>query len=115
MKELFKKRWVFITAIVAITIAIVYAMIYVDVMMRAREAYAEGEKYWLWHFNPEQKKEYLETELKKELGLIERKFSRGKIDKTEYEQEYTLFHFTVLPTQASELFTFTMLDMISFQ
>lgn len=34
---------------------------------------------------------------------------------TDYEQEYTLFHFTVLPAQAAELFSFTMLDMISFQ
>lgn len=39
----------------------------------------------------------------------------GMAAKTEYEQEYTLFHFTVLPSQASKLFTFTMLDMISFQ
>ena len=31
------------------------------------------------------------------------------------EQEYTLYHFTVLPNQAAELFTFTMLDMISFR
>lgn len=34
---------------------------------------------------------------------------------TDYEQEYTLFQFTVLPTQAAELFTFTTLDMISFR
>ena len=34
---------------------------------------------------------------------------------TEYEQEYTLFHFTVLPAQAAELFSFTMLDMITFK
>ncbi|MFC1816043.1 cysteine hydrolase family protein [Thermodesulfobacteriota bacterium] len=34
---------------------------------------------------------------------------------TDYEQEYTLFHFTVLPAQAAELFTFTMLDMIDFK
>ncbi|MBI4634530.1 MAG: cysteine hydrolase [Deltaproteobacteria bacterium] len=39
----------------------------------------------------------------------------GMTAKTDYEQEYTLFHLTVLPNQASELFTFTMLDMISFQ
>ena len=38
----------------------------------------------------------------------------GIAAKTDYEQEYTLFHFTVLPNQAAELFTFTMLDMISF-
>ncbi len=34
---------------------------------------------------------------------------------TDYEQEYTLFHFTVLPVQAAELFAFTMLDMIDFK
>jgi nicotinamidase-related amidase len=34
---------------------------------------------------------------------------------TEYEQEYTLFHFTVLPDQAAKLFSFTKLDMIEFQ
>jgi nicotinamidase-related amidase len=39
----------------------------------------------------------------------------GIAAKTEYEQEYTLFHFTVLPDQASRLFRFTMLDMIDFR
>ena len=34
---------------------------------------------------------------------------------TDYEQQYTLFHFTVLPAGAAELYTFTTLDMISFQ
>jgi nicotinamidase-related amidase len=38
----------------------------------------------------------------------------GIIAITDYEQEYTLFQFTVLPAQANELFTFTTLDMISF-
>jgi nicotinamidase-related amidase len=35
--------------------------------------------------------------------------------KTDYEQEYTLFHFTVLPDQAARLFRFTTLDMIHFR
>ena len=39
----------------------------------------------------------------------------GIVAKTEYEQEYTLFHFTVLPDQAARLFSFTMLDMIQFR
>lgn len=34
---------------------------------------------------------------------------------TDYEQEYTLFHFTVLPAQAADHFSFTMLDMIRFR
>lgn len=39
----------------------------------------------------------------------------GLAAKTEYELEYTLYQFTVLPTQAAELFTFTKLGMISFR
>ncbi len=38
----------------------------------------------------------------------------GMTSISDYEQEYTLFHFTVLPSQAADLFTFTMLDMIRF-
>ena len=34
---------------------------------------------------------------------------------TDYEQQYTLFQFTVLPARAAQHFTFTTLDMISFQ
>ena len=34
---------------------------------------------------------------------------------SQYEQDYTLFHFTVLPKQAAELFAFTALEMISFE
>ncbi len=32
-----------------------------------------------------------------------------------YEQEYTLFHFSVLPKQAAERFAFTTLEMIRFE
>ena len=32
-----------------------------------------------------------------------------------YEQDYTLFHFTVLPKQAAVRFAFTTLEMISFK
>jgi len=34
---------------------------------------------------------------------------------SQYEQDYTLFHFTVLPKQAAELFSFTTLEMIGFE
>ena len=32
----------------------------------------------------------------------------------DFEKDYTLYHFTVLPAQASRLFTYTRLEMISF-
>ena len=38
----------------------------------------------------------------------------GVAAKTDFEQEYTLFHFTVLPSQAADRFRFTMLDLIGF-
>ena len=34
---------------------------------------------------------------------------------SQYEQDYTLFHFTVLPKQAARLFLFTTLEMIGFE
>ena len=39
----------------------------------------------------------------------------GIAAKTEYEQEYTLFHFTLLPSQAAHLFSFTTLGLIDFR
>ena len=39
----------------------------------------------------------------------------GMAAKTDYEKEYTLFHFTVLPDQAAQLFSFTTLDMVDFR
>lgn len=38
----------------------------------------------------------------------------GIAAKTDYEQDYTLFHFTVLPEAAARRFSFTTLDMIHF-
>ncbi|MEE8472993.1 MAG: isochorismatase family protein [Dehalococcoidia bacterium] len=39
----------------------------------------------------------------------------GVVALTEYEQEYTLFQFTVLPAGAAERFTFSTLDTINFK
>ncbi|MBW1999328.1 MAG: cysteine hydrolase [Deltaproteobacteria bacterium] len=39
----------------------------------------------------------------------------GIAAKNEYEKEYALIHFSVLPLQASRLFTFSTLEMIGFK
>lgn len=93
MKQLIKKQWFIVTVIIMVVIGVVYSMIYIDVVSRAREAYNEGEKYWLWHEQPAEKKEFLQAELKKKLSVIEKKFSRGKIDKTQYEQDIQISKF----------------------
>ncbi|MFH1378956.1 MAG: hypothetical protein ABII23_01640 [bacterium] len=93
MKQIIRTRWFQITAAVVCTIGIVYGLVYVDVVSRAREAYIEGEKYWAWHYNPNDKKLYLEEKLKDELAEIEQKFSKKKIDKNQYEQEVQIAQF----------------------
>ena len=42
-----------ILLVLAGTVALVYGMIYVDVVWRAKEAYQEGEKYWRWTDHPD--------------------------------------------------------------
>jgi hypothetical protein len=66
MKELFQKKWVKTAGIVIGCIIAVYAMIYIDVVMRARSAYLEGEKYWAWNENPALKEQALKAEFDKE-------------------------------------------------
>ena len=92
--KLLQHKWARISLLVAGTIAAVYAMIYVDVVMRAREAFNEGEKYWSWHENPAQKKMVLEQELEQELARLKKEHSRGTIDTPAYDQKVKLARFT---------------------
>jgi hypothetical protein len=89
----YRKRWFQITLLVCGTIAIVYGMIYVDVIMRARSAYLEGEKYWSWHEHPEQKQAYFEQDLAKQLADIKFQFDKGKLTKDQYDQNVQLATF----------------------
>lgn len=98
MKEFFGKRWVKIALMVAGTIGIVYLMIYIDVVMRARSAYYEGEKYWSWHSNPQDKRAFLEQKLAQEINAVDKKFERGEIDKIQHEQEIHVAKFNFKET-----------------
>jgi hypothetical protein len=87
MNELFKKKWVKIGLSVIGCIIAVYALIYVDVVLRARSAYLEGEKYWYWYDHPQAKKEALEKEFNEEKGALDKKLARNKITKEDYDRE----------------------------
>ena len=41
-----KRKWVQNSVFIVGTILAIYAMVYADVVLRARESYLEGEKYW---------------------------------------------------------------------
>lgn len=95
MKEFLKKKWVRTAGTVLACILIVYIMIYVDVVMRARSAYLEGEKYWRWAQNPEEKKVALTNEYNREKAVLEKKYSKKKIEKSEYEQQLEILKFNL--------------------
>ena len=93
MKEFFKKKPVQITLLVCGVIAVVYAMIYVDVVSRAKESFLEGEKYWRWHEHPEEKKTYLEKELQNRLAELEKDFKKNKFTQEQYEDRIDIAKF----------------------
>lgn len=88
-----QRKWVKTAGLVIGTIAMVYAMVYVDVVLRAKEAYEEGEKYWRWHENPELKKAELEKKFEKAKAELEKKFAKNKVTKEEYERQLEILEF----------------------
>lgn len=93
LTKLFPKRWQRITATVIATIIAVYVIIYIDVVLRARSAYLEGEKYWRWHENPALKEAYFKDKLEKEKSELKKKLDSGKITEKEYNVQLEVIEF----------------------
>lgn len=87
------KKWQKNTILVIITIIIVYVMIRIDVIMRARHAYLEGEKYWTWHFQPQLKIDYLNKYFDNEIKKLKKQLDKNKIPKEEYERQLEILQF----------------------
>ena len=87
------KNWVKIGITIIVTVIIMYAMIYVDVVLRARSSYMEGEKYRAWHENPAQKKIDLDKTLESELKKLDKKLASNKIKKDEYGRSVEIVKF----------------------
>jgi hypothetical protein len=87
------KKWQQILVLVAATVAIMYGMIYIDVVSRAKEAYMEGEKYWAWTDHPEQRVQFLNDQLTTEKAELQNKLSKGKLSQDEYDRELQLAQF----------------------
>jgi hypothetical protein len=93
MKGLLEKKWVKTLITVLCCIAAVYALIYVDVILRARSAYMEGEKYFSWYKNPELKAQVLNAEFEKEKAKLDKKLSKGKVTQDDYNKELDIAKF----------------------
>lgn len=79
--------WVFAT------IAVLYGMVYIDVVLRARSAYLEGEKYWAWSKNPQLKAAALQSELDAKEAVLNKKLKKKKIDQSEYDRQLEIARF----------------------
>jgi hypothetical protein len=87
------KKWQQNALLIAGTIGVMYGMIYVDVVSRAREAYQEGERYWNWTEHPDQRAQYLQTQLSSERAALDQKLASNKISKDDYDREIELLQF----------------------
>lgn len=99
--------------------AFVYAVAYADLVLRARSAYYEGEKYMAWDKDPSLKKAALDAELAKKEERLKSQASREKwpedklqtrlflarFERDERMKESSLKYAYVWYQTAAELFT----------
>jgi hypothetical protein len=74
-------------------LAFVYVAASVDIVLRARSAYLEGEKWLDWDSNPAHKKAYYDAELSRQTKKIEHDRDSGKLSATEFDHKLMLAKF----------------------
>lgn len=84
-------RRVLLTA--AALLAFVYAAAYADVVLRARSAYREGEKWLSWSEHPELKKAHFDAELARTRAALEADRSAGRLTSAEFDRKLGLATF----------------------
>lgn len=94
MNEIFKNKIVRTGIAVVACIAAVYAMVYADVVLRARHAYLEGEKYHAWYENPQLKEQAFAAEFEKEKAALMRRKKKGALSTEEYDRQLELAQFS---------------------
>ncbi|MFA6092020.1 MAG: hypothetical protein WCU88_05300 [Elusimicrobiota bacterium] len=71
----------------------VYGMVYADLVLRARSAFLEGEKYMQWHAHPELKKTHYEAEFSREKARLDAEKAAGRMSEAEHGQRLELERF----------------------
>jgi hypothetical protein len=80
-------------AVAAAVVALVYAVIYVDVVLRARSAFLQGEQYWYWSEHPEDRARYLEEQMRMEQTKLESQHAKGHLNEADYQRDLELLQF----------------------
>jgi len=76
----------------AALLAFVFAAVYVDVVLRARSAYLEGEKWLEWNRKPELKKAHFDEVLEARIKDLERERAAGLLPEA-YAKKLALARF----------------------
>lgn len=79
--------------IAAALVAAVYGMARVDLILRSRSAYLEGEKWSQWNLKPELKKAHFDAELAEREAQLSAELAKGRIDRAAYERQAVLARF----------------------
>jgi hypothetical protein len=74
-------------------LAAVYGIAYADLVLRARSAYYEGEKYLEWERNPSLKKAYFDGLLKEKERKLRSDFDSRRLTAEELDQKLELARF----------------------
>lgn len=85
--------WRRVLAYALAAFAFVWAVAYVDLVLRARSAYMEGEKYMAWNEHPELKKAALDAELAQREKELRDRAVTEKWAQPELEQRLFLARF----------------------
>jgi len=79
--------------VAAALVAAVYGLVRVDLVLRARSAFLEGEKWSEWSRKPELKKAHFDAELAAREAELSRELAKGKLDRAAYEKKAGLARF----------------------
>lgn len=79
--------------VAAAVVAAVYGMVRVDLILRSRSAYLEGEKWMEWNRRPELKAAHFDAELAAREGELTRQLAKGKIDRATFDRQSGLARF----------------------
>ena len=62
-------------------------IVYVDVLLRARHSFLEGERCMSWYQNPKLKQEYYDREFGMSKTRLEKSLNAGKITQQKFDEE----------------------------
>ncbi|MBI4051609.1 MAG: hypothetical protein HY400_03800 [Elusimicrobia bacterium] len=87
---MFHAKWIRILLLGFAGAGCVYGLVYVDLILRAKSAYGEGEKYFRWHEHPEEKKIFYERQLSSDKQNLEEELKAGRLTQEGFQEKMEL-------------------------